>query len=363
MTTRCLLLLAVLLPALCPSTRAYNVYVNSSRGYAAIGGDSIVSNSGSDTLRIAIPLGAGTDDIYLDMTVANRHNVPGKKYKYLSGEGVRGAVAHPGWGIDFRQGDGAKCGFRFEGKSGTDLFGGEHVCHSVIAESPGSKAVILAMPAIFSAASDNRVCVERKGGMLSLRAGRGHTEPVGELVCDDSFRVDTLELNLAPGAELRVSHLVCRHTPAPYAIPAHDIASEREIADRLRHAKDPMAGYWHVTAYTFDNLDTRTGGDYTLAIVPHEDSYMLYYMDGARVNASLWRPGMVKGSLRLTAPGVYEAQWLDAEGRSADHAAVAAIDASGDLTIHFPSRAGASLTLRRMEQYSPIKNPADETDP
>lgn len=62
----------------------------------------------------------------------------------------------------------------------------------------------------------------------------------------------------------------------------------------------------------------RTGGEYTLAVVPGESdgAYRVIYADGATICPDLWRPGMLKGLIHA---GRYtsgmKVEWYDATGR------------------------------------------------
>lgn len=89
------------------------------------------------------------------------------------------------------------------------------------------------------------------------------------------------------------------------------------------------------------------GGNYELARIGND----LIYLDGAKTNASYWRPGMIKGSLTPTGfEGYYKLQWYDATGRKMPGENFAEQDDSlGIIKLTFPEL-GATIRLKAKHQ-------------
>lgn len=109
-----------------------------------------------------------------------------------------------------------------------------------------------------------------------------------------------------------------------------------------------VVGVYSVLDYEQDDSYARLGGAYRVAVVPSDGGYDVYYMGGARENASRWSPGMKKARLRPSAfPTVYDVEWRDAEGVWMLHDIQAEHDAlAKTLTVKFPYQ-GSSVRFRK----------------
>lgn len=96
-----------------------------------------------------------------------------------------------------------------------------------------------------------------------------------------------------------------------------------DIALQLSRATDPYSGYWTILDYSLDDSMLRSGGNYTLALLPASDGgYEIIYIEGANINPADWTAGTHKGHLTPTLlAGLYRADWTDAEGNSLDYSA------------------------------------------
>lgn len=109
-------------------------------------------------------------------------------------------------------------------------------------------------------------------------------------------------------------------------------------------------GVYSVLDYEQDDAYARLGGNYRIAVIPGdvEDTYDLYYLEGARTNASLWIPGRMKARLKATPfPTVFDVEWCDAEGEWMANDVQAEFDQLGrTLTVKFPYQ-GSSIRFRK----------------
>ena len=143
---------------------------------------------------------------------------------------------------------------------------------------------------------------------------------------------------------------ICAYESAPVeeaVIPEADILYA--LAQEGIGALD-MPGIYSVLDYEHDDSYARLGGAYRVAVVPcgGEDGYDVYYLEGARENASRWSSGMRKAKLRPSAfSSVFEVEWRDAEGDWMLHDVQAEYDAlAKTITVKFPYQS-ASIRFRK----------------
>lgn len=116
-------------------------------------------------------------------------------------------------------------------------------------------------------------------------------------------------------------------------------------ADSLRHyltaaGRHPLEGYWKFLDRDNDPRWALPGGFYTLAIVrsaTDPETFDILYLSGARTNASLWKPLMLKGRLTPTRfIDHYLLQWNDAALNDAGPECSADLQQSSILQLNFP---------------------------
>lgn len=130
--------------------------------------------------------------------------------------------------------------------------------------------------------------------------------------------------------------------------------SEAEVSyalDRDDSGDNRPSGMYFLLDFEHDDTYARIGGSYRIAVVACEDiedGYIVYYMGGARENASGWKPGMKKGILKPTPfANVYDMEWRDAEGAWMRHDVQAEFDQlAHTLTVKFPYQS-SSMRFRK----------------
>ncbi len=114
--------------------------------------------------------------------------------------------------------------------------------------------------------------------------------------------------------------------------------------------RNDLPGIYSMLDFDFDDTYARSGGSYRLAVVSEEDSecFDLIYLDGAKVNSSLWSPGMKKGRLVPTPfANIFDLEWYDAEGSLMSHDIQAEFDPLAlSLTLKFPYQ-NSTLRFRK----------------
>lgn len=110
------------------------------------------------------------------------------------------------------------------------------------------------------------------------------------------------------------------------------------LDEYFAQSADPVEGYWQYLDRDMDDEWLRLGGRYSLATVRADYGYDIIYLDGARVNKSLWQPGMIKGHLTKTIfTGNYDLFWIDATMEPIDDEAYATLENGVILTFYFPT--------------------------
>ncbi|MDE6279708.1 MAG: hypothetical protein K2M05_07015 [Paramuribaculum sp.] len=97
-----------------------------------------------------------------------------------------------------------------------------------------------------------------------------------------------------------VSLLVAEILPDESKEIARLYESEDELrAVALSYPVSGVAGLWQYFDRDTDDRYLRTGGNYTLAVIPtlSANEYDIVYVSGAKVNSLKWLPGMLKGKL------------------------------------------------------------------
>ena len=109
------------------------------------------------------------------------------------------------------------------------------------------------------------------------------------------------------------------------------------LDERFASSVDPLEGYWSYLDRETDDSRARLGGRYDLAIVKEGDEYVLLYVDGAEVNSSMWKPMMIKGSMKPTPfKSHYDLTWYDSMMEPMDDDTFSMVDGDMILTLKFP---------------------------
>lgn len=133
---------------------------------------------------------------------------------------------------------------------------------------------------------------------------------------------------------------------------APDFCPQPSIQTRLTHTThftvpdDPASspqGIWKALDHDNKPEWSRPGGDYTLGIAADSikpGTFNIIFLDGATVNATAWKAGMVKGTLSATPfSRHYNLRWVDATMNTlseADECSATLDDSGATLTFHFP---------------------------
>ncbi len=111
------------------------------------------------------------------------------------------------------------------------------------------------------------------------------------------------------------------------------------LKSRMRQPRSPMEGRWVILDRELEESQLRMGGDYSLlCLMENEDTFVMVYEDGARVNPCAWDATMVKARLSGTpVAGIFRCIWYDVNHEPLNHDVIAYLSEDSPLlTIKFP---------------------------
>lgn len=229
----------------------------------------------------------------------------------------------------------------------------------------------------------NTLRLERKGGNLIVDAGRGDADVAiwiaggAEYFPDD---IHSIGVVAESGNRVEIERMQLVLTPSAESRLSSGLTAE-SIRQLVSDNPQSPCGLWTLLDFDLDDRYMRSGGDYRLAILPWEElprdaaarlqtfgypttSFAVIYLDGATVDASRWKPGMLKGVMLPTALSTaWRIVWFDSEGETIDSPdmpgmSTGSLDASGNiLQIAFPERYSSVRFLRSdvgMESFEEV---------
>lgn len=100
----------------------------------------------------------------------------------------------------------------------------------------------------------------------------------------------------------------------------------------------PVEGFWKYLDRDNDRAYARPGGEYRIAVISNDSGgFDIIYIDGARINASEWETGMLKGRLTPTIfTDHYDLIWYDSSMRPVDRECSATVEQGAILRLDFP---------------------------
>lgn len=158
--------------------------------------------------------------------------------------------------------------------------------------------------------------------------------------CEISLRRIPAMIKVEANRTLRIEHASLKSYPH-----TRNRLDTSWTADSLRKylatpGRHPLEGYWKFLDRDNDPRWALPGGFYDLAVVRSADSpdtFDILYLSGARTNAPLWKPLMLKGRMKATKfIDHYLLQWNDASLNDAGPECSADLQQSAILQLNFP---------------------------
>ena len=182
---------------------------------------------------------------------------------------------------------------------------------------------------------DNSIVVEidSPGDKAQIYVGNDVMNYAGSVTL--SSPVDSVSVGTGGKIELAFMAIECRHEPR-----LDSGLDDQELQQACAPGQEAPLGMWRYLDRDNDAASARPGGFYTLAIVAdpaRQGAYLLLYLDGARVNSTAWKAGMIKGRLTPTRfIGRYRLEWRNADKTILQDESMAILEGSDILTFTFP---------------------------
>ena len=181
--------------------------------------------------------------------------------------------------------------------------------------------------------NDNYLVISSAGsGKATVSIGNQSPQYAGEITLNsnpDSFRIKS-------SGTLDIGYI---STFCEIPLSLESGLTVHEITESAVPKQGTPAGIWTQLDRENDPDYARPGGNYTLAVVPNPlnaGDYLIIYLDGAVVNESSWKPGLIKGRLEQTPfEGLYNLKWYTAHMCDGGTECNATLE-EGVLSFNFP---------------------------
>lgn len=183
----------------------------------------------------------------------------------------------------------------------------------------------------------NTLSVTVNGQEANIYFGKKKLQPACRIALDRSLkRPVKAGVCLSPNSKIAIERTVMTTNDNPVTRHETDWTIQ-SLSQYFMASSDPMEGFWQYLDRDIDDNVLRVGGRYTIAIVSAESGYDLIYIEGAQVNASHWKVGMLKGHINKTIfDGHYDLKWFDAMFAPIEQDAYATFDNGVLITLNFP---------------------------
>lgn len=251
-------------------------------------------------------------------------------------------ISKKGWSIEFPDDNGEKLIINVTPIASDDPFGDSSVDALFVKalEYPGEKelASVVVSKGIDAYRGKNAWRIQRVGSHWNLFAGNREYNHI--LSFNSGIGPLCSEPKIIPAHSDGIQVSEFNFMAASFEAPSISEEGIRMSLNDLKGKRNELPGIYSLLDYEFDEAYARSGGSYRLAVVPCSDSsdFGIFYLDGAKVNPSLWSAGMKKGKL-MPSPfaNVYNVEWRDAEGSLMINDIQAEFDPLAlSLTIKFP---------------------------
>lgn len=362
------------------STPNQALHWNKGRGYAPFTYSSpegiLLHNSTAEPIIDSIAIYPFTRDTAfspvtscrISFRIDNRHSHPSRRYIYTDTEGNEHKRKDPPWAILLTDTNGYRCWITISKTEINDdiISSTSGTVITISIDSSGSEKILTQQTfndQTLPFAGETLWNIELSDGRLRVVAGANQPAEITDIPLDLS-PLTSFGFAASPAGEILISDISYQPASNPSSyyssilLPHYpkDQNSLNETADItkqihqiIEESDDPIEGYWEIFDRTLDEALLKLGGEYKLAIVKNHDRYDIIYLDGARVNGSRWRPGMLKGILTPSSfPGLLNLEWFDSEGKSLSYSVTAQTGYNGTLTLQFPYHSSV-IRLRKVQ--------------
>lgn len=181
----------------------------------------------------------------------------------------------------------------------------------------------------------NSMAVEWSDGVARIYAGADRLMEAGSIRCQSPM---SRTCGIMSSDSVVISRFITE-SEIPPSRPLMTGWTQEAIMEHIAQSTDSIEGLWHHLDRENDPAKARMGGTYTLATVwnPETRAYDILYLDGAAVNPTAWKTGMIKGRLRPTIfRDHFDLVWYDSLCQLVDRDCNASITQGAILELNFP---------------------------
>lgn len=184
----------------------------------------------------------------------------------------------------------------------------------------------------------NIIHIKNENNITTVSIGKKKPIKIFELAInyEDSFKIGYFS---GPGASVALERYVHKVDNSLNST-INNTYSKETVDNYLSSTNlNLIEGKWQYLDRNIDEETLKLGGKYTIAIVKNnQNGYDIVYYDGAKVNASNWKCGMIKGRLEKTSfQDNYNLIWWDSKNEIIDDDTYATITDFKILTLYFPT--------------------------
>lgn len=278
----------------------------------------------------------------------NLHSNPSKRYPFVGYDGMIRKKNNPEWGFFGALSTGDTVWFTVSRQERFDMI-----------SSTSGTLIRISLPSdagfqeneIFTAVTDSH------GGVNIWNVSAGENEIILSGGHTRQEHIFTLPLKstgfsgfgffAGAGGAVEITDIALSTQPQIH-LKMTEFDTPEKILERLENSDDPLEGIYVMFDRDLDESLLKPGGDYQIAVMADEAGYEMIYLNGATINSHLWKTGMHKGFLKKTPfNDVFDAQWIDAEGRPLANGMKAQTGDGNTITLQFPYHS-SSLRLRKI---------------
>ena len=322
---------------------------NASRGYApfayATSSGIYINNNTDRPLSDFFGFSTPVTNFQIIFRCANLHGKPGGSYEVIS-EGRKKRVKDPQWNFYITYGNREKASISVAHKEVYDAISSH--TEGIIIINTGNGIKTIPLPDGFDIyTGPNQWRIRMGDGIMEIFGGNHKEIKIADIPMD-SNEFAGFGFEALPGASIQISDIsftiyngIGNGEGCHYEL--------EDVKELIENSSDPICGYWTIFDRNLEENLLKMGGEYRFAIIPHDNHYEIIYLSGAIINHTLWQPGATKGYLyREPFAGIYNVEWIDAEGKILSNGIKAQKEDGNILAIQFPYHS-STFRLRKLE--------------
>lgn len=296
----------------------WNGYGDYSKGHNSVVSNGLITeNSSGEIIYNVARFYVNDSNLDFEIRFANLNNKENKKSSYVT-NGKKHSIMNSPWGIVWDYVDSLNYNsleLKTDNTYLGDAFDTRYMTVKTVKVRNGIPTILSSEK--FKGYVDlysgyNSVSFKVRNNHVTIAIGNKKLHLVGEYsdIWDDNN--GNIGYFVGPGAKLEVEYIVVDYV----AHPSNKINTDWTLEKLNKYFEShhgPHEGFWSYLDRNLDNSKLKLGGRYELAIIETDEGYDIIYVDGAKINGSKWKTGMIKGKLiKTNFQEQYNLIWYDA---------------------------------------------------